>query len=314
MIFRKYPSLTNAYKESFISDAMEVVPQEVQWYVTEKVHGANFQIMMYGDEVAVANRNSITDLSFFGLENSEEFMIEYEKCINLLHRIKEEYGKVNLSICGEVYGGNIQKGIYYSSLKRFRAFDITIDGMFLGRNKCVTYFDDFEIEYCTTIMQGTLQECLGHSNSFDSLIDSELTMKDVREDNVCEGIVIRPVTSYYTDRGEFIAIKNKNEKWLEKSMLPKSGKQLAALPSAFLEVYNKMDGYITANTVSSAISKIGRELKFIPELMKELNSDIIESVMNDNKEFKLKDCKLVFKRFNSRLIRMIKDEIKNYQV
>lgn len=315
MKFNKYPSLTNAYKQEFIFKAMETVPDDILWYVTEKVHGANFQIMMYGDEVAVASRNGISDLSFFNLEHSEEFMIEYERCIYLLSHLREIYGKVNISIFGEVYGGKIQKGIFYSDAKRFRVFDITIDGIFLDRNDCLEYYDKFNIEYCTTIIQGTLQECLEHSNQFDSLIDAELTQEEVREGNTCEGIVIRPVIPYYTSKGEFIAIKNKNDKWVEKSRLPKVSKQDITLPNEYMKIYTVMDQYITLNTVNSAISKIGREMKFIPELMKELNTDIIKSVMDDYPSvFELKDCKLVYKRFNKRLITMVKEQIQNYQV
>jgi len=317
MKFNKYPKLTNTYDTSFIYKAMEEVPKDVKWYVTEKIHGANFQITGGLDDrgefkFKVGSRNAFTNLSFFSLESSEPFMQEYVKALEVIKDcLRGEGVEGDVTIYGEVYGGNVQKGIYYSSFKRFRAFDIMVNGSFLNRNNAIQKYDKYELDYCTTIMQGRLEDCLNHANDFNSLINSELTMGEVLNGNICEGVVIRPVKPCYTVKGEFIAIKNKNDKWAEKSRLPKHNKQSPTLQPEMLELYTKMDEYVTSNTVNSAISKIGRDLKYIPELMKELNSDIIESVMAENKEFNLKDCKLVFKRFNNRLIKMIKKEIQS---
>ena len=318
MKFNKYPKFTNAYKDEFVFKVMETVPYDTLWYVTEKIHGANFQITGGLDDKGefifkVGSRNSFTDMSFFNLKYSEPFISEYSKVVELIKELIHN-GYSQVTVYGEVYGGNIQKGVFYSDEKRFRAFDIFFDGEFLVRNAAIQMFDKYEVDYCTTIMQGNLLDCLTHANDFDSLIDAELTQEEVREGNICEGVVIRPVIPLYTNKGEFIAIKNKNDKWSEKSRLPKVRKDYDVLPSKLLDIYNKMDQYVTDNTVNSAISKIGREMKFIPELMKELNTDIINSVMNDNKEFELKGCKLIARRFNKRLITMVKKEIQNYQV
>ena len=86
----------------------------------------------------------------------------------------------------------------------------------------------FEAEsffYAKTLFRGTLAECLKHPNGFQSKIAEWLGLPAI-EDNICEGIVIRPVTPMYLRNGSRVLIKSKNERFAERKSVKKRNKLL----------------------------------------------------------------------------------------
>lgn len=313
MKFKKYPKLTNAYMIEQVQKFIDTVPSEEQWYVTEKIHGANFQVGWRKDDngkfgIRLGSRQNFITEDFFGLSASREFTDTLSNITSILSSFTEE-----AIIYGEVYGSNIQKGIFYSDIKNFIVFDIKVGNTFLPRGAVEDICKAGGVEWCKTIFKGSLKNCLNYSNEFNSLLESELTGEDIRSDNICEGIVIRPEKIYFTDKDQFVAIKNKNDKWTEKSKVAKRDKQ--SEPSVEdTKLYLKLSELVTANTISSAISKIGRELKFIPALLKEVISDISETVLSEDESLLEKDVKRVVRLCSCKIIILIKEDIKSYKV
>ena len=60
--------------------------------------------------------------------------------------------------------------------------------------------------YAKPLFKGTIDECLAYPNEFQSKIAEWLGYPAI-EDNICEGIVIRPVTPHYLRTGSRALIK-----------------------------------------------------------------------------------------------------------
>lgn len=87
MEFHKYNSIENTYKSSFMNKIVTNCPNNLQWVVTEKIHGANFSFYCNGTDVKVAKRTAFIEKgdSFFG------FQIVYNQ---LFERVKNLYSLI----------------------------------------------------------------------------------------------------------------------------------------------------------------------------------------------------------------------------
>lgn len=97
----KYASIENSYQQGFI----ERSPQEEYWWcITEKIHGANFQVFYDGNEIQLGSRNRFikSDENFNNLHNIISGL--KEKILNLC----EDIGVYPITLYGEVYGDGVQ--------------------------------------------------------------------------------------------------------------------------------------------------------------------------------------------------------------
>lgn len=141
MKFIKFPSLNN------VSSAMSVTRVEnaglttpnVQWMVTEKIHGANFGIYSDGNEVKFAKRTGFVEQgeNFF---DSRRVVEDHKPMVqNLAMTIinslrvairrsinKELSGNPYAIVFGELFGGSIQKNMPYQEKQDFCVFDFVI--------------------------------------------------------------------------------------------------------------------------------------------------------------------------------------------
>ena len=80
------------------------------------------------------------------------------------------------------------------------------------------------------------------------------------DDNICEGIVIRPVVPMYLRNGSRVLIKSKNERFAEKKSVKKRNK-LFAEPIPFSEALQTLiaegEAYVTVNRLINVVSHIG---------------------------------------------------------
>lgn len=314
MKFNRYNSLTNAYMISDIEKMRDVVGDSCDWVVTEKIHGSNFQVKGVRDspdaniEFRIGKRSGFTDLNFFGLHSSEPFVEQYAAVNKMIGRLMTDDPSIDsITVYGEVYGGNIQKGIFYSTFKRFIAFDLLINDGYIPYKESLDIFDEYNIDRVKVLKTGSFEECLDYPNTFNSHIP-ELLHEESPEENVCEGVVIRPNIPHYLSSGSFVVIKNKNSKWLEKSKVAKKSKQ-KELSEDDLKIYNELSSRINENRVSSAISKYGREMKYIPDILKETLDDITSETSIEFKEFELNDLNRIRRSLSKRIVDLIKKDI-----
>src|ERR1043165_5098571 len=121
MNFKKFNSLENTYRQNLIDKVQYEGKDSGQWIVTEKIHGANFSFWCDGHEVLTASRTQFVDGTFF---SCQAVINKYSEKILGLHR-SNRLGSV-LVVYGELFGGNIQKEVFYGD-KGFIAFDLVWD-------------------------------------------------------------------------------------------------------------------------------------------------------------------------------------------
>ena len=245
-LYRKYPSITNSYNEKFLNEVRDATFSSDWYYVTEKLHGANFSFVVdYTREITHCSRNR---------EINEDESFHDHKSLNRYHsQILKMYDELTtfdnsiLRIYGEYAGSGIQKGIDYGD-KDFYCFDISVDGIYLDLKDVRNLCWDFDIKTTPFITLANLEDSLAWSNEFDSLVLKKL-------DNVCEGIVISPARPIFLRNGDRVILKSKNEKYAEKASRRKIKKPLVPMSetdSASLEILLQ---YLTQNRVDAVISK-----------------------------------------------------------
>ena len=104
--FKKYSSIENSFSREFMELVMAEMPQDLEFVVQEKVHGANTSFLCDGIDVGFAKRTSIL--------NDDEKFYEYpellehyrDRVLNLFIDIKAKYPEVtHNSVFGEMFGG-----------------------------------------------------------------------------------------------------------------------------------------------------------------------------------------------------------------
>ena len=304
MEFKKYNSIENSYNTEFLEKIKEENLELLEYVVQEKVHGANCCFVTDGKIVNLAKRTGFieTDEKFY---NYEELLDRYtDKVVGMFHQLKKVYPETeNILIYGEMFGGRyphpdvkndpkimcIQKGVFYCPKHEFYAFDLYIKGneggRYLSVNEANIFFESADFLYAKTLFQGTLEECLKYPNDFQSLIAQWLGLPAI-EDNICEGIVIKPEKPVYLRNGSRLLLKSKNSKFAEKKSVKKRQ------PTAEEPLYSKeltdllpvTEEYVTENRLNNVVSKIG-ELSLPADLGKLIglfSKDIQEDFMKEH--------------------------------
>jgi len=331
MNFKKYPSIENSYRKKIIDYLITQGLTKGEFIVQEKAHGANLSFWYDGNELLSAKRSSfIVNEDFY---NHEPVVEKYsEKVINLFKLLKEKgYDFQVLALYGELIGGiykhddvkkdtkatKIQKGIYYTPHNDFYAIDIALDYDFINIDIFYELMEETGFLYAKPIFRGTFDECVNYTNKFNSQISQWLGFPEVK-DNVCEGIVIKSVEpKQFGDRKELIILKNKNEKWAEKAKAKKRFKkpQVKLSPQG-LELFNKMEVFITENRLKNVLSKIGSvTLKEFGKIMGAFSQDVLEDFKKEHLEefedLEKKDKKLLTKELNNSCSNLIRPNFQN---
>lgn len=303
--FKKYSSIENHFNREFMEHVVAEMPQDLQYVVQEKVHGANTSFLCDGSEVKFAKRTSVLadDEKFY--DYPELFGKYRDKVLKLFRRIEEKHPEiVTISVFGEMFGGVyphnevkanrklsiIQKGVCYTPEHEFYGFDIYLsdgeNGWYLPVDEVNALFESEGFFYARTLFQGTLSECLKYPNAFQSKISGWLGLPAI-EDNICEGIVIRPVTPMYLRKGDRVLIKSKNERFAEKKSVKKRNK-LFAEPVPYSEelkaLVSEIDVYVTENRLNNVVSHIGEVHvpKDFGKIMGLFSRDVLEDFLKEH--------------------------------
>ncbi|WP_276963994.1 RNA ligase, Rnl2 family [Chryseobacterium sp.] len=338
MIFKTYNAIENAYQARVIEQIrMQGFGDEV-FIVQEKVHGANFSFFTDGKEIKIAKRTAFIekDEKFF---NAHQMLERYRKnVIEVFQKVKAIYPNVEtVVIYGELFGGGykhqdvepvkdavkVQKGIEYAPHNEFYAFDIKLNGItYLDTEVVNQIFEETGFFYAKILFQGTLEEALKFPNVFNSKIPAWLGLPEL-EDNRCEGTIVKTLKTRYFGNGARIILKNKNEKWVEKSkMVKKEGKtvhkQVHFSEKAY-EIWEEIQKYATANRLNNVLSKIGEfEHKMIGKVIGLFSQDILEDFQKDFPAaftaIEKEEQKRINKKLNSLVIDFIKEELMTLKV
>ncbi|SHK94146.1 RNA ligase, Rnl2 family [Chryseobacterium polytrichastri] len=332
MIFKTYNAIENAYQARVIDQIkLQGFGDEI-FIVQEKVHGANFSFFTDGKEIKIAKRTAFIekDEKFY---NAHQILERYRKnVIDVFHKVKNIYPDLEtVVIYGELFGGGykhkevepaedavkVQKGIEYAPYNEFYGFDIKLNGItYLDTDVANAIFEEAGFFFAKILFQGTLEVALGFPNAFNSKIPAWLGLPEL-EDNRCEGTIVKTLKTKYFGNGARIILKNKNEKWIEKSKMVKKDKPVQKevhFSETAQNIWEEMKKYVTVNRLNNVISKIGEfEPKMIGKVIGLFSQDILEDFEKDFPKIfttiEKGEQKRINKKLNSLVIEIVNEEL-----
>jgi len=283
----KYPSIENHYDSRNINRWLHYHPElETEFYtIEEKCHGSNIQfIFTPNDKLRLASRNRILgdgenfyDI-FNVIEKYREFIDAFQSISNALNASYNFYG--------EIFGSNIQKGVDYGPEKQILFFGARVNGLWVSASTFYTMMKENNFSELIIPILGKA-DCLEDALEFKADVPSMILNK---EDNIMEGVVIKPMFKVYeSPEGEMFYLKKKNEKFLEKSKEPKVFVPSHPLKEEFLKYINdnRLDGIFSKYGKIDRPQQIGEYIKYMLEDAKEdfLKENSIEGLSkNEIKE------------------------------
>ncbi len=330
--FKKYPSIDNSYRSKTINQIIRQGFDKEEWIVLLKVHGANFSVWTDGKVIQPAKRTSFIsedenfnswDKVILPLKDNFIKIFEYMKIHGMV--------KDQAVFCGELAGGNynhpdtkkypqaskIQKGVDYAPFNFFFMFDIVCDDKFISHDDVINLGDYFGIIAAQGLLRGTFEECMQHSNEFPDPLHRLFGLPEV-DDNVCEGIIIKPVVPRFFGNGSRVILKNKNDKFKEnngekKNKVPRE-KHKWGVSGA--KLYSLLSTYISENRLRNVLSHgLVITQKDFGKLMKEMNIDVWDDFYKDHSDeydiLELNEQKMIKKSMGPQVADLIRKDFQN---
>ncbi|GAJ13060.1 unnamed protein product, partial [marine sediment metagenome] len=174
----------------------------------------------------------------------------------------------------------VQKGVYYCPQNDFRVYDIKVDRCFLDFLDMQEFCEKVGLPFVKGVCWGGFKKCLEQENDFLSDIYKEYDLPPI-DDNICEGIVIRPNKSQYVFTHSRVILKSKNERFKEKAS-EKKPKVKVELVGKVRDIADGMFSMVTKNRYDAVVSKIGEvEISDFGKLQGLIMKDIHDEVMKD---------------------------------
>lgn len=259
MKFIAYDSIENSYRQKQLDYIHELGFDTCEWVATEKVHGSNFSLWPIDGEVRPASRSGFTDGSFFG-------------CQPIVESLREKVLAIGMPVFGEIFGAGIQRGINYGP-RRFAAFDILNGDKYLPYDEFIQVCRAHDLETCTFIARGSLNDLLNISPEFVT------TMSSVGAQDKAEGFVLKPCEDLRYPDGSRVILKKKSDNFKEHASGPKP-KIEVVLTELQQTLYDRAMSYINEERVNSALSKLGDATNF-NVVQTEVLDDIRREVAKD---------------------------------
>jgi Rnl2 family RNA ligase len=148
------------------------------------------------------------------------------------------------------------------------------------------FFEAENFFYAKTLLQGNIDECLQYPNAFQSRIAEWFGLPPI-DDNICEGVVIRPVEPTYFRNGSRLLLKSKNSRFAENKSVKKREPTLFVEPSysePLKELLPVAEEYVTENRLNNVVSKIGHVSvpKDMGKLIGLLSKDALEDFLKEH--------------------------------
>lgn len=215
-IFRKYSALDHLDTAGLLRVHLTEGLSNVDWVVTEKVHGANFSFHLdaAGAITGCAKRTAIlreSDIFFRGWQDMRD------RYAVTMHAVGVLVGSPCV-VFGELFGGGgsgsirVQKGITYTPLLEFYLFDIwdPVNETFLDWSRveeiCTAVCFPFHAE---ALASGTLEEVM----NFDVNIFATRLNRTDDQQAVAEGVIIRPTQEIRSPNKKRFLFKKKPSQW-----------------------------------------------------------------------------------------------------
>ena len=299
MKFTKYPSIENTYRQKAIAYVYETGNSGGEWVVSEKIHGANFNVIYDGTEFRMAKKKALIadDDTFYGCQSIKDQLKAQIRQIFIKLQSDSIIPISYVKFCGEIYGGTyphpdvarvkgamkVQSGIWYRPDTGFYAFDIMANDNFIDDDTAQSLFREFGIFNAEPLFRGTFGECLEYTNEFNTTIPDRLGLPRI-DNNICEGVVLKPVDPRIFPCGSRVIFKNKNDKHSEKKNgnIPKEKMAEVKFSEKGQTLYEELFSLITENRLRNVISHVGKiSDKEFGKLMGLFVKDAIEEFRKD---------------------------------
>lgn len=318
-MFKKYSKIKNSYDSKTINACLSMQEcHDTQWYAVEKIHGANFSIIVVDGDVSFGSRNQKLGEydSFYAYNTIRESLVSKAKALY------ELLGQ-NFTIYGELCGGSfpgiqsqisaVQKGVFYSPELEFFGFDIFLhdDNAFMDFS--VARVKMLEADFYAAPVMGVydkFENALKHPETANSSIPSILNYDIGDIDNIREGIVIRPERSFDLPNGNRAIFKKKTDNFLETKQQRKKEKKDVVFTDEQQAVWDSISEYITEARLRNVLSKQPmEEMKDMGRTIGAFSKDVIEE-FNDEvgtlADLDKSDQKMITKSVNMNCANMVR--------
>ncbi len=275
-----------------------------KWCITEKVHGAHFDIAWDGHnkeliEFWSRKRVLSKDKNFNNYHRIREYLEEcMQRAYKLVSMETNVKGGFELIICGELIGGTyphkdveevmnvrrIQKGVFYHPDIVFYAYDIKINGEFINYYSAYHILKRSNFFPADILCEGSFEKCMKYSNKFQTTIPKLLKLPEI-EDNICEGWVLKTIKPERFLDGNRVILKSKNAIYDERARCAKIPREPLVLTEKAQKIYDIISTYVTENRLDSVLSKVDRERLTLKEgfgaIMGDFRKDVMESFNDD---------------------------------
>ena len=263
--FKKYSKIPEA-SNLILSKIEESGIDTSDWVALEKIHGANYAFYVHNGIYKPACRSKF-------LDNPGEFYnsnLAVEKIIPNIIQLSDMFPDTTIRLCGELFGGRyphpdvpkvpnvsrIQKGVWYSPDVWFYLFDIVINDKYIPHDEVVDIGKRIGIIVAEPLHRGSLRELMEVSEEFETTVPEMLGLPKI-DDNLAEGLVIKPNNPTFFRSGKRVILKRKNPKFRERQAKRKERKPIKTielLDQSAKEFYNKLSSYITEQRLDNMIS------------------------------------------------------------
>ncbi len=257
MGYKKYVSIENHYNSKYINGLLLNMPEleEVEFQITEKIDGSNFQIEITKNSIRYGKRNS-------WLEESDSFfdyktIVNQEKVQTMLAKIQDKIVSTDvINLYGEIYGPGIQKRIQYGITKDIRFFEMKLNGHWctpFNLEHLLIQVDAIDLHAPILGVVKGLTNALKFVSEVPTQLFEINPNNDITDAQEVEGVVIKPYGRVIEYRNAHLIVKKKNKAFSEKmGVKPKDYS-----PKKFTELQNDFITYLNTNRMASVVSQYG---------------------------------------------------------
>lgn len=255
----------------------------VPWVVTEKIHGANFCILLDANGFTYAKRKEILspEEDFFQYQTLVSELEEKSLRLQELVTAHSNQPPETLLVYGELFGGGyphpdvepvptvdlVQSGVYYAPDVRFCVFDIAVYTASSSRKNYLDYeqvcawCEEVGMLYAKPLLTGTYEQAVAYDIRFGSTLPAVLGLPPLPFPNLAEGVVIKPWENLEleTEKGVFRpVVKRKIAEFAETQFHQAEKWQPFEPKGKATRLTRTLLGLVTMNRLQNAVSKVGK--------------------------------------------------------
>ena len=298
-MFKKFSKIKNSYDKKNINAWERRFPGllEDEFVLTEKLDGANFQVMFDSEgKRSYASRNQTLGLeaNFFDWQHC--VLRQYEEYWDKLSEfVKSKEDIETLHVYGELFGEGVQKRINYGPGKKFLPFSVKMNGVTLTHchARALLAYADLPFTWWAPILGVVKGLAAAMKFEVEDVISREAGDDKKGNCNI-EGVVVEALDSTYTfnsdDEGESVfRLKIKSEKFCDAMKVKhkksanleefKGGESWERLKESFTGMFNE-------NRLADLFGKEGpiQDVKEIGKYIKLLTQDVREDFLAQHED------------------------------